>query len=66
LYRRLFTQEEIPSGMVYIEGFRYETASNFLNKKNGFFIDRYEVTNKEYKEFVDQADTVIRTIEEWD
>ena len=55
LYRRLFTQEEIPSGMVYIEGFRYETAINFLNKKNGFFIDRYEVTNKEYKEFVDQG-----------
>ena len=32
------------------------TAGNFLSKKkNGFFIDRYEVTNQQFKEFVDDG-----------
>jgi dienelactone hydrolase len=43
LYRKLFKRGAIPSGMVYVEG------------KNGFFIDRFEVTNKQYKEFVDDG-----------
>ena len=40
LYRKLFKKGTIPSDMVYVEG------------PNGFFIDRYEVTNKQFKEFV--------------
>ena len=40
LYRKLFKQGTIPPDMVYVEG------------QNGFFIDRYEVTNKQFKEFV--------------
>jgi eukaryotic-like serine/threonine-protein kinase len=43
LYRKLFKQGTIPAGMVYVEG------------DNGFFIDRYEVTNKQYKEFIDKG-----------
>ena len=43
LYRKLFEQGTIPPDMVYVEG------------DNGFFIDRYEVTNKQYKEFIDSG-----------
>jgi hypothetical protein len=43
LYRKLFKQGAIPPGMVYVEG------------NNGFFIDHYEVTNKQYKEFIDNG-----------
>ena len=28
---------------------------NFLKDKNGFFIDRYEVTNKQFKKFIDDG-----------
>jgi eukaryotic-like serine/threonine-protein kinase len=43
LNRKLFKQRTIPSDMVYVEG------------QNGFFIDRYEVTNKQYKDFIDKG-----------
>ena len=43
LQRKLFKQGTIPSDMVYVEG------------QNGFFINRYEVTNKQFKEFVDKG-----------
>jgi formylglycine-generating enzyme required for sulfatase activity/dienelactone hydrolase len=43
LHRKLFRQGTIPPGMVYVEG------------PDGFFIDRYEVSNKQYKEFVDKG-----------
>jgi formylglycine-generating enzyme required for sulfatase activity/dienelactone hydrolase len=43
LSRKLFRDGEIPPGMVYVE------------KNNGFFIDRFEVTNKQYKEFIDKG-----------
>ncbi|HBE41578.1 MAG TPA: hypothetical protein DDW27_10320 [Bacteroidales bacterium] len=55
LYRKLFKQVEIPPGMVYVEGYKAEEAGNYLKVKNGFFIDRYEVTNKQYKEFVENG-----------
>jgi cephalosporin-C deacetylase-like acetyl esterase len=55
LFRKLIKPEEIPSGMVYVEGYRNEVSGNFLKEKNGFFIDRYEVTNKQFKEFVDKG-----------
>jgi dienelactone hydrolase len=40
LYRKLFKPGTISPDMVYVEG------------QNGFFIDRYEITNKQFKEFV--------------
>jgi formylglycine-generating enzyme required for sulfatase activity/dienelactone hydrolase len=41
--RRLFKSGSIPPGMVYVES------------TNGFFTDRYEVTNRQYKEFIDKG-----------
>jgi formylglycine-generating enzyme required for sulfatase activity/dienelactone hydrolase len=43
VYRKLFISGSIPPGMVYVE------------RQNGFFIDRDEVTNKQYKEFMDKG-----------
>jgi dienelactone hydrolase len=56
LYRKLFPVKSIPDGMVYVEGYKAETAGKFLNKnKAGFFIDRYEVTNRQFREFVEKG-----------
>jgi len=55
LFRRLFKKEEIPSDMVYVEGYRNEVSGIFFKEKNGFFLDRYEITNKKFKEFVDKG-----------
>ena len=54
-FRKLFSQGTIPEGMVYVEGYCDEVSGNFFNEKNGFFMDRYEVTNKQFKEFVDHG-----------
>ena len=46
----------IPEGMVYVEDLYPQTVSNFLSpKKNGFYIDKYEVTNQMFKEFIDHG-----------
>jgi cephalosporin-C deacetylase-like acetyl esterase len=55
LYRKLFIQGTIPPDMVYVEGFGEEVISDFYKEKHGFFIDRYEVTNKKFKEFIDNG-----------
>jgi hypothetical protein len=55
LFRKLFKKEEIPSDMVYVEGYRNEVLGNFLKEKNGFYLDRYEVTKKQFKEFIDKG-----------
>ena len=55
LFRKLFKKGTIPAGMVYVEGYREEEQGDFLKEKHGFFIDRYEVTNKQYKEFIDKG-----------
>ena len=56
LFRTLHKSGTIPDGMVYVEGINDQTAGNFLSKdKNGFFIDRYEVTNQQFKVFVDDG-----------
>jgi dienelactone hydrolase len=41
--------------MVYVEGLGIEILSNFCNEKHGFLIDRYEVPNKQFKEFIDKG-----------
>jgi dienelactone hydrolase len=53
LYRKLFKSGTIPSGMVPVIGYRDESAGYHLTEKSVFFIDKYEVTNIKYKEFVD-------------
>ena len=48
LTRKLDKTGSIPKGMVRVPG-----AMTKLGKLNDFFIDKYEVTNKQYKEFID-------------
>ncbi len=50
LMRMLDKKENIPPGMVRVPN----TETN-LGKLGDFFIDKYEVTNKQYKEFVDSG-----------
>ena len=61
-YRRLFHEGTIPPGMVYVEGFPEgllsgytNVLSGYPNEKFGFFMDRYEVSNKQFKEFIDSG-----------
>jgi eukaryotic-like serine/threonine-protein kinase len=54
LYRQLQEAGKTPEGMVYVDGY-WDEVKNTFNKKNGFFMGRYEVTNKQYKEFVDKG-----------
>lgn len=56
LYRTLFLHEYIPERMVYIEGINEQIIANLLSgDKQGFFMDKYEVSNREYKRFVDDG-----------
>ena len=54
LSRTLFKKGEIPPDMVYIEGFWDEFKNTFL-RDCGFFMDRYEVTNSQFQEFVNNG-----------
>ncbi len=60
--RKLFKKGSIPGGMVYVDGY-WDEVKNTFNTKNGFFLDKYEVTNKQYKEFIDQG--AYRNREYW-
>jgi cephalosporin-C deacetylase-like acetyl esterase len=55
LFRKLPVEGKIPPGMVYVEGYWNEVTGVFLEENLGFYMDRYEVTNKQYKEFVDNG-----------
>jgi len=50
LVRVLDQKGSIPSGMVRVPG-----AETPLGKLDDFYIDRYEVTNRQYKEFIDRG-----------
>jgi dipeptidyl aminopeptidase/acylaminoacyl peptidase len=63
LYRKLPEAGKTPQGMVYVDGY-WDEEKNTYEKKNGFYMDRYEVTNKQYKEFVDKGG--YRNREHWD
>jgi hypothetical protein len=54
LDRKLLEAGKTPQGMVYVDGY-WDEDNNTFDKKYGFFMDRYEVTNKQYKEFVDKG-----------
>jgi dienelactone hydrolase len=53
--RKLFPEGTIPPGMIYIDVYWDEVKNVLLKDSCGFFMDRYEVTNKQYKEFVDNG-----------
>jgi dienelactone hydrolase len=55
VFRKLFKTGTVPPGMVYVYGYNGELTNGYLKPKNGFFIDRSEVTNKQYKEFIDNG-----------
>ena len=38
-----------------MEGLNQEIKGAFNKEKHGFFLDRYEVTNKQYKEFIENG-----------
>jgi serine/threonine protein kinase len=50
LVRVLDEKGSIPEGMVRVTG-----AETDLGKLNDFYVDKYEVTNKQYKEFMDSG-----------
>jgi formylglycine-generating enzyme required for sulfatase activity len=50
---RLFREDEIPPGMVYVPGGTAEFGAADPVALGDFWIDKYEVTNREYKKFVD-------------
>jgi formylglycine-generating enzyme required for sulfatase activity/cephalosporin-C deacetylase-like acetyl esterase len=56
---QLYRKHEIPSGMVRVSGGRFKLRltgmSNHEIELDDYFIDRYEVTNKQFKEFVDSG-----------
>jgi len=52
---RLFREDEIPPGMVYVPGGTAEFGAGEPVELDGFWIDTYEVTNRQYKEFVDSG-----------
>jgi eukaryotic-like serine/threonine-protein kinase len=54
LKRKLFREGTIPPGMVYVES-SHDGVANKCEMDKGFFVDRYEVTNKQFKEFVDKG-----------
>jgi serine/threonine protein kinase len=47
----LRTEGTIPFGMVLVEGFNFENGMNVPE----YYLDRYEVTNKQFKEFLDKG-----------
>ena len=49
-YRALDPKGKIPPGMVRVQG-----GQTNAGQLSDFFVDRYEVTNKQYKEFVDSG-----------
>jgi serine/threonine protein kinase/dienelactone hydrolase len=51
VFRRLDKTGDIPAGMVRIIGGELET----IGKVDDFFADRFEITNKQYKEFIENG-----------
>jgi dienelactone hydrolase len=50
---RLFRDAEMPPGMVWVPAGSMSFGTSDSVPLDGFWIDRYEVTNRDYKEFVD-------------
>ena len=50
IFRKLDKTGNIPPGMVRVSG-----AQTRFGKIDDFFIDKYEVTNRQYKEFIDKG-----------
>ncbi|MDF1560113.1 MAG: SUMF1/EgtB/PvdO family nonheme iron enzyme [Bacteroidales bacterium] len=54
LSRKLWKIGELPEGMVWVDGY-WDEVKNRWEEELGFFLDKYEVTNKQFKDFVDHG-----------
>ena len=55
---KLYKPDQVPEGMVYVDAFRgnWNTTGSLDEKFVGaFWVDQFEVTNKQYKEFIDSG-----------
>jgi serine/threonine protein kinase len=52
---RLFREDEVPAGMVHVPGGTAEFGAAEPVELEEFWIDKYEVTNREYKAFIDDG-----------
>jgi serine/threonine protein kinase/formylglycine-generating enzyme required for sulfatase activity/cephalosporin-C deacetylase-like acetyl esterase len=56
---QLYRKDEVPLGMVRVPGGRFNLSLSGMShheiELDDYFIDRYEVTNKQFKEFVDSG-----------
>jgi dienelactone hydrolase len=56
LLRKLWKRRELPEGMIWVDGYFDEAKNPWIWKEElGFFLDKYEVTNKQFKDFVDHG-----------
>lgn len=56
LSRKLLKSDELPEGMVWIDGYLDEAKTPWIwEEELGFLLDKYEVTNKQFKDFVDHG-----------
>jgi len=55
LFVKLFETGTIPEGMVYVPGYGKSVGFDIFQGKNNFFIDKYEVTNKQFKNFIESG-----------
>ncbi|MBF8294795.1 MAG: serine/threonine protein kinase [Bacteroidetes bacterium] len=46
---------DAPGGMVYVTGGEYELFSRSAVQLEGYWIDKYEVSNRQFKEFIDRG-----------
>jgi formylglycine-generating enzyme required for sulfatase activity len=55
LHITLFPENEAPAGMVFVPAGAVEIADAPAVDLDSFWIDKYEVTNREYKQFIDDG-----------
>lgn len=51
--RKLFKKGTIPPGMVHVNGLMEDPYADQLNDTQDFFMDKHEVTNRQFKDFID-------------
>ena len=51
--RKLFKPGTIPPGMVHVNGLMDDPYAELLDDTQEFFMDTYEVTNEQFKDFID-------------
>jgi dienelactone hydrolase len=52
--RKLWKIGELPEGMIWVDGY-WDEVKNKWEEGHGFFLDKYEVTNSKFKDFVDHG-----------